>query len=196
MPINTRTLLIPLLLTGCASAPDAETGQALDLATTGAALGSGMVESNPLMAGTLTTPVGWAGAAVVKVGVPVMAKHLPEDACRKVRAGFGGAGYGAAAWNLALLAGAPTGVGLPVALGAYAVSHQALYKTDACGNPPTYVTAGDVEIGDEIYHWDGTKILPWSPVARIEALPENRLRLVADDGWLVEYDNDSVVAVR
>jgi hypothetical protein len=38
--------------------------------------------------------------------------------------------------------------------------------------------------------------LPWSPVARIEALPENRLRLTADDGWLVEYDNDAVVAVR
>jgi len=79
-------------------------GQSADLATTAVGLAAGMAEANPIMAGP-----GLPVALVVKLGVSEYAETLPTADCRKVKNAATFAGWGAAGWNLCVLATAGSG---------------------------------------------------------------------------------------
>lgn len=85
------------LLLGCAHADRA---QIADGATTAVALSSGFAEANPLLSG-LSGPV----ILVAKIGVTQVVKQAPNEVCEPGLLGLTAAGYGAALWNIGVLAG-------------------------------------------------------------------------------------------
>lgn len=96
------------LLLGCAHADRA---QIADGATTWVALSNGFAEANPLLSG-LSGPAILA----VKVGVTQVVKQTPNEVCEPGLLGLTVAGYGAAAWNIGVMAGSGPAA-IPVALG-------------------------------------------------------------------------------
>jgi hypothetical protein len=111
-----RCVVVILLLTGCASQPEqymADAGQTADVASTATALASGgFVELNPIAI------VAWP----VKFMLAENATHQKREWCEQDQKGIAAIGWGAAAWNTALIAGgtAATGglaaIGIPVLL--------------------------------------------------------------------------------
>jgi hypothetical protein len=96
------------LLAGCAHADYA---QLADSATTAVALSNGYVEANPLFGG-----LSWPIIAVVKLGVTQVVKQTPIEICEPGLLGLTVGGYGAALWNIGVMAGSGPAA-LPVALG-------------------------------------------------------------------------------
>jgi hypothetical protein len=105
-------------------------GQAADIGSTALALSQGFVEGNPVVAGAISTPAGTAAIVALKLFGPTLANNLALEECTIVRTSIAASGWGAAAWNLAGIAGASTGVGIGMALVAGGVT--AFYsETDA-----------------------------------------------------------------
>ena len=96
------------LLLGCAHADRA---QIADGATTWVALSNGFVEANPLLSG-LSGPAILA----VKIGATQAVKQTPNEVCEPGLLGLTVAGYGAAVWNIGVMAGSGPAA-IPVALG-------------------------------------------------------------------------------
>jgi hypothetical protein len=93
-------------------------GQAADSASTALGLSMGAVEGNPLLAG-----MSGPAIAAVKLGVGyAVQKYAPIDSCVGYSSVAGPLGYGAAAWNGALLLGAGPAGAIP-ALAAIAAAH-------------------------------------------------------------------------
>lgn len=90
-------LFIVCLLSGCATADFAQTA---DSATTAIALQSGFSEGNPIFHGA-----AWPIIAGVKLGVTQVAKTLPDPYCEAALFGLTVGGFGAAIWNIGVLAG-------------------------------------------------------------------------------------------
>ncbi len=90
-------LLSALLLTGCATADYA---QLADVGTTAIALNSGFVEGNPVWGGA-----GWQVIAAVKIGATQAIKLTPQEVCEPGLFGLTVAGFGAALWNIGVMAG-------------------------------------------------------------------------------------------
>lgn len=91
-------------------------GQAADIGTTAAALSSGLVEGNPVVAGAISTPAAAAALIALKLGAPALAGHLSLSNCTATRTALASFGWGAAAWNVAAITGAASGVGGLVAI--------------------------------------------------------------------------------
>jgi hypothetical protein len=91
-------------------------GQAADIGSTALALSQGFVEGNPVVAGALSTPAGTAAIIALKLAGPSLANNLSLDNCTAVRAGLAAAGWSAAVWNIAAVAGAGMGVGAVLAM--------------------------------------------------------------------------------
>lgn len=90
-------LFIVCLLSGCATADFAQTA---DSVTTAIALQSGFSEGNPVFHGA-----AWPIIAGVKFGVTQVAKTLPDPYCEATLFGLTIGGFGAAIWNIGVLAG-------------------------------------------------------------------------------------------
>ncbi len=90
-------LLSALLLSGCATADYA---QMADVGTTAIALNSGFVEGNPVWGGA-----GWQVIAAVKIGATQAIKLTPQEVCEPGLFGLTVAGFGAALWNIGVMAG-------------------------------------------------------------------------------------------
>ncbi len=90
-------LLSALLLSGCATADYA---QMADVGTTAIALNSGFVEGNPVWGGA-----GWPVIAAVKMGATQAIKLAPSEVCEPGLFGLTVAGFGAALWNIGVIAG-------------------------------------------------------------------------------------------
>jgi hypothetical protein len=92
------------------------TGQIADVASTAVGLAAGFAEGNPVMAGAAGSPGGLVVMLAMKVGLASYADNGPLQECVDVKRVAAGFGWGAAAWNLGLLAGGPV-VGLVGGLG-------------------------------------------------------------------------------
>ena len=90
-------------------------GQAADVATTAAALMSGLAEANPLVAGAVSSPVGAIAMVATKLGMVMLSGTMGLHDCIQARKSLGSLGWGAAAWNIGLLA---SGVGAAAVLAA------------------------------------------------------------------------------
>ncbi|MGB5833757.1 MAG: hypothetical protein WBG92_17430 [Thiohalocapsa sp.] len=96
--------------------PTALSGQAVDVASTGAALAGGLVEANPLL-----DAVGFPAASVLKLGGAYVAEQQPMDTCYSLSQPLNAVGWSAGTWNLAALVGAgPAAIVPAVAAGFYA----------------------------------------------------------------------------
>jgi hypothetical protein len=94
-------------------------GQAADSASTALGLSMGAVEGNPLLAG-----MSGPAIAAVKLGVGyAVQNHAPLDSCAGYSFVAGPLGYGAAAWNGALLLGYGAAAATPVATIAMLIAH-------------------------------------------------------------------------
>ena len=189
-------LLIPIIWTsGCSILP--ETGQAADSVTTTIAVNSGFAEANPLMAPLYSHPAGVVAATTLKVGLPILAKELPEDACRGARTGLSGLGWGAAVWNSALILGAGTGVGAPAAISSGLVAGTLTWNSDECNKPFSgdleVVKAESLMVGDKIYHFDGVELRPWSSITRVDFINET-VFITTRDGWTVSLNKEDVTS--
>lgn len=91
------SLFTVCLLFGCATADFAQTA---DSATTAIALQSGFSEGNPVFHGA-----AWPVIAGVKFGVTQVAKTLPDSYCEATLFGLTIGGFGAAIWNIGVMAG-------------------------------------------------------------------------------------------
>ena len=103
-----KYVLLAGALSGCAHA---DWGQLSDSATTAVALNSGFAEGNPLLSGA-----SWPVIAGVKVALTQAVKLTPPAICEPGLMGFAVFGYGAALWNLGVLAGSGPAA-LPFAVG-------------------------------------------------------------------------------
>lgn len=101
-------LLSALLLTGCATADYA---QISDIGTTAIALNSGFVEGNPVWGGA-----SWPVIAAVKIGATQAIKLTPQEVCEPGLFGLTVAGFGAALWNIGVIAGCGPAA-IPVIIG-------------------------------------------------------------------------------
>lgn len=107
--------LLLLLLQGCATFPSyGDYGQLADSATTAVALESGFAEANPIL-----SDLSWPVITAVKLGVSQASKLLPDVACVPAQTVLASAGFGAAVWNLGVIAGANPILALPVSLGVF-----------------------------------------------------------------------------
>lgn len=212
-----RIRLIPffLLLASCASTPQnnptaTDAGQAFDLASTGAAISGGAVEANPGMATAFSNPISAVVVSAGKVAAPHLAKNLDKPECQAIRSSLNGAGYGAGVWNLGIIAGAGTGVGLPAAGLAYLVAHQLTMRDDQCPEhfstmpdgginsirATELVVMGDVIYGDEIYWFTaGESVKPWSPVSHIHT-EDGSITLTTEAGWTLTQPFERKISVR
>ncbi len=101
--------LLPLVfLIGCSHA---DWGQLSDSATTAVALNSGFSEGNPLLSNA-----SWPVIASVKVVLTQAVKLTPPEICEPGLTGLAVFGYGAALWNIGVLAGSGPAA-LPFAVG-------------------------------------------------------------------------------
>lgn len=124
------TLLLPLQ----SQASEALFAQTLDGGLTWWALehGEGISEANPVLSG-LNGPEILA----VKIGVTYAVRFTPAEICRPATVGLTVGGYAATFWGIAVLAGSPGWVGLPL------IVPLALWRWDAwtegavtdCANP-------------------------------------------------------------
>lgn len=95
------------------------------MGTTAWAVSLGAAEANPIMAPLTEGPLGFVAMAGLKLGVVYIAAQQPPDDCAPGMAFLAGMGWGAAANNIAVIAGAsvawPIGVavGLAVGVGSY-----------------------------------------------------------------------------
>jgi hypothetical protein len=121
-------LLLILPLSGCASIPStryiASIGQGADSLSTVMALNAGLVEGNPIVAGS-----PWLLAVKPIIPLAFDSEWLPKLACRPIHRAWAHAGFGPAVHNVALLLGAPSAV----AWGALAVSVPLLWDWIAHG---------------------------------------------------------------
>lgn len=116
IPRFAALLFTVCLLFGCATADFAQTA---DSATTAIALQSGFSEGNPIFNGA-----AWPVIAGVKFGVTQVAKTLPDPYCEAALFGLTIGGFGAAIWNIGVLAGSCV-VAIPI----IAVSTLVLWDT-------------------------------------------------------------------
>lgn len=110
-PMKRRVALATaaLVLHGCAHA---DYGQFADSTTTAVALSrDGFAEGNPLL-----SHVGWPGIMAIKIVATQAVKLAPDSFCTAALTGLAGFGYGAALWNLGMLAAGSGLVGLPLAV--------------------------------------------------------------------------------
>lgn len=136
------SVLLSLLL-GCAHADRA---QIADGATTWVALSNGFAEANPLLSG-LSGPAILA----VKVGVTQAVKQTPTTICEPGLMGLTVAGYGAAAWNIGVMAGSgPAAIPVVVVLTIWQLDN---WKTDAKHSCGDSIVGSEIpyEITDEEY---------------------------------------------
>ena len=91
-------LAIIITLTGCATADYA---QIADVGTTIIGIESGLgMEGNPVWGGA-----SWPVIAVVKIGVTQVVKQTPAEFCEPGLFWITAGGYGAALWNIGVMAG-------------------------------------------------------------------------------------------
>lgn len=83
-------------------------GQVADIGSTAIALTQGFVEGNPIG----STPAGLAALVLAKLAAPSIADRLDLQDCVVSRQFLSGFGWGAATWNLALVAGVAPVVGI------------------------------------------------------------------------------------
>jgi len=121
------TAAVTLALSGCANV--GTMGQQADVATTAAGLSQGLAEANPV-----ALPL--VPAKIVATGMARKMKD-PED-CRAATQGLSIAGFGAAGFNVAVLAGAAAGPAGLVALGTMAALWRPAYfgAVDSCQQGP------------------------------------------------------------
>jgi hypothetical protein len=105
------SVIFTLLLTGCASGPSvknqSDIAQMADAATTITAIEVfGFIEGNPLIEPLTHSPVGYAGLVALKLGINTGLRNASPEACTTGIRVSTSAGYGAAAWNAALMLGA------------------------------------------------------------------------------------------
>lgn len=90
-------LALSAALSGCATA---DYGQLADSATTAVALSNGYSEANPLLDG-----MSWPWIAVTKLAVTQVVKLTPLEICEPGLTGLALGGFGAAIWNIGVMAG-------------------------------------------------------------------------------------------
>lgn len=91
-------LALTAILTGCATA---DYGQLADSATTAVALSQeGFAEGNPLLGG-----MSWPWIAATKIAVTQVVKLTPPAICEPGLTGLALTGFGAAIWNIGVMAG-------------------------------------------------------------------------------------------
>lgn len=96
--IRPTALALVALLAGCATA---DYGQLADSATTAVALSrEGFAEGNPLLSG-----MSWPWIAATKIAITQAFKLTPPVVCEPGLLGLSLGGFGAALWNIAVLAG-------------------------------------------------------------------------------------------
>ncbi|MCG6941455.1 MAG: hypothetical protein LJE69_09410 [Thiohalocapsa sp.] len=104
-------------------------GQTADVATTAVGLSQGLAEANPAALPLIPAKVAMTG----------MARRMddPEE-CREATQGLSLAGFGAAGWNLAMLAGVSTGGAGLLALGTMALLWRPAYfgAVNSCQQGP------------------------------------------------------------
>lgn len=96
--IRPTALALVALLAGCATA---DYGQLADSATTAVALSrEGFAEGNPLLSG-----MSWPWIAATKMAITQAVKLTPPAICEPGLVGLSLGGFGAALWNIAVMAG-------------------------------------------------------------------------------------------
>jgi len=103
-------LFLITVLSGCATADYAQTSDSI---TTGIALSNGFAEANPIFANA-----GWPVIAIAKFGITQGVKQLPFQYCQPGLFGLTISGFGAALWNVGVLAGSGP-ASLPVIVGVF-----------------------------------------------------------------------------
>ena len=143
-----RFALVAILLSLILGCAHADRAQLADGAMTWVGLSSGFVEANPLLSG-LSGPAILA----VKVGVTQVVKQTPNEVCEPGLLGLTAAGYGAALWNIGVMAGSGPAA-IPVALGlalwqwdSWAVDARDTCSPGIVGSPVPYeVTDSEYEL--------------------------------------------------
>lgn len=109
-------------MSGCATQTPhlSDLAQGADSATTAVGVyAMGAREANPIASGLVSHPLGMAALTALKFGLPVLARRLPPEECRLLIPWVTGLGFGAAANNLAVIAGissaGPIGIGVGLA---------------------------------------------------------------------------------
>ena len=143
-----RSVLVAVLLSLILGCAHADRAQLADGATTWVALSSGFAEANPLLS-SLSGPVILA----VKVGVTQVVKQTPNEVCEPGLLGLTVAGYGAALWNIGVMAGSgPAAIPVALALALWQWDSLAVDARDTCspgivGSPVPYeVTDSEYEL--------------------------------------------------
>lgn len=95
-------------LGGCATA---DRGQTADIITTSMAFDRGFVEGNPLLDNLSIGQI-----AAIKLGLTQAVKFAPEPVCTPGLFGLTAVGYGAALWNIGVMAGSGPAA-IPVIIG-------------------------------------------------------------------------------
>jgi len=121
MGLKPALLMLPLLLAGCATADRA---QLADGATTWIALSKSYTEANPVLSGLSGPEI-----IAVKLAVTQAAKLTPEPWCENFMYWLTVQGYGAALWNVGVMAGSGPAA-LPLVAGLWVWRHEA-WKKDA-----------------------------------------------------------------
>lgn len=78
-------------------------GQVADIASTGAGLAAGLSEANPIGG----SPGGLVALMAIKLASPWIADQMSFRYCVEAREGLSAFGWGAAAWNLGMIAAGP-----------------------------------------------------------------------------------------
>ena len=121
-------VILVLWMTGCASA---DRGQAADGLTTIIALEQGFSEANPVFDG-MNGPTIFA----VKLAVTQVVKVTPTPICQPGLLGLTAAGYGAALWNIGIMAGSgPAAIPLMIGLTLWQWEHWEKDAVKTCANP-------------------------------------------------------------
>ena len=117
-----------LWMTGCAHVDRAQSADGL---TTIVALKNGFTEANPLF-GSMNGPAIFA----VKMAVTQAVKLTPEPICQPGLLGLTVTGYGAALWNIGVMAGSgPTAIPLIIGLTIWQWENWEKSAVQTCANP-------------------------------------------------------------
>jgi len=120
--------VLVLWMTGCAHVDRA---QGLDGVTTIIALENGFSEANPLF-GSMNGPAIFA----VKIAVTQVVKLTPEPICQPGLLGLTVTGYGAALWNIGVMAGSgPAAIPLILGLTLWQWDNWEKSAVQTCANP-------------------------------------------------------------
>lgn len=133
--------LAAAFLAGCSHVDYA---QLADSTTTAVGLSSGYVESNPVLSG-----LSWPYIAAVKIGATQAIKLTPPEICEPGLLGLTASGYGAALWNIGVMAGSGLAA-IPIVMG-LTVWQWENWTADArttCASPPFW---------ERYAHDDGTR---------------------------------------